>query len=100
MLHNMPCLNSVINQVVQLGNLRYYACMQAELKDQRVPVMMSVSELKKLDAWRRAEDDLPSRGEAIRRLIELGLAAKLDSAPQAQRKRKPTAGSRHQFTRS
>ena len=49
--------------------------MPEELKDQRVPVMMSVSELKKLDAWRRVNDDLPSRGEAIRRLIELGLKA-------------------------
>ena len=49
--------------------------METELKDQRVPVMMSVSEVRALDAWRRSQEDLPSRGEAIRRLIERGLKA-------------------------
>jgi hypothetical protein len=29
------------------------------------------------DARRRKQDDLPSRSEAIRRLVELGLKAKL-----------------------
>jgi len=29
-----------------------------------------------LDEWRREEEDLPSRPEAIRRLIELGLTVK------------------------
>jgi hypothetical protein len=29
--------------------------------------------LRRIDDWRRAQDDLPSRSEAIRRLIELGL---------------------------
>jgi metal-responsive CopG/Arc/MetJ family transcriptional regulator len=29
-----------------------------------------------IDAWRRKQPDLPSRSEAIRRLIELGLKAK------------------------
>jgi hypothetical protein len=28
-----------------------------------------------IDEWRRAEPDLPSRPEAIRRLVDLGLAA-------------------------
>jgi hypothetical protein len=31
---------------------------------------------KPLDDWRRRQDDLPGRPEAIRRLIELGLRAK------------------------
>lgn len=31
--------------------------------------------LDKLDDWRRAQPDLPSRGEAVRRLVELGFAA-------------------------
>jgi hypothetical protein len=47
--------------------------MPIEPKDQRIPVMMSVSEVRSVDAWRRQHEDLPSRGEAIRRLIELGL---------------------------
>jgi hypothetical protein len=29
-----------------------------------------------LDGWRRKQADLPSRAEAIRRLVELGLKAK------------------------
>lgn len=29
-----------------------------------------------LDDWRRQQQDLPSRAEAIRRLVELGLKAK------------------------
>jgi hypothetical protein len=29
-----------------------------------------------VDAWRRQQQDLPSRAEAIRRLVELGLQAK------------------------
>lgn len=31
---------------------------------------------KQLDDWRRNQDDLPGRPEAIRRLVELGLKAK------------------------
>jgi hypothetical protein len=29
---------------------------------------------KQLDDWRRKQDDLPGRPEAIRRLVELGLS--------------------------
>jgi hypothetical protein len=32
--------------------------------------------LKRVDAWRRDQPDLPNRPEAIRRLVELALAAK------------------------
>jgi hypothetical protein len=31
---------------------------------------------KRLDDWRREQEDLPGRPEAIRRLVELGLKAK------------------------
>ena len=34
---------------------------------------------KQLDDWRHKQDDLPGRPEAIRRLVELGLKAKLAS---------------------
>jgi len=33
-------------------------------------------ELSAIDDWRRTQGDLPSRSEAIRRLVELGLKAK------------------------
>jgi hypothetical protein len=47
-----------------------------EKKDQRIPVMMSSDDVDAIDAWRRKQEDLPSRGEAIRRLVELGLKVK------------------------
>jgi hypothetical protein len=39
------------------------------------PVMVRVQPdmAKQLDDWRREQDDLPGRPEAIRRLVELGL---------------------------
>ena len=46
----------------------------AELKDQRVVVMMSQSELQAIDDWMFA-NRLRSRGEAIRRLCMLAQAA-------------------------
>jgi hypothetical protein len=53
----------------------YAAIMtDTEPKDQHVPVMMSASELREINDWRRRQDELPSRSEAVRRLIALGLA--------------------------
>jgi metal-responsive CopG/Arc/MetJ family transcriptional regulator len=46
-----------------------------EPRDQRVPIMLTATELRILDDWRRHQTDLPSRSEAIRRLIEAGLKA-------------------------
>ncbi|WP_313760194.1 hypothetical protein [Rhizobium sp.] len=44
------------------------------LKDQRVPIMMSEEELKTLDDW-MFENRIRSRGEAIRRLLQMGILA-------------------------
>lgn len=41
-----------------------------------VGVRVQPEMLGKLDGWRRKQDDLPGRPEAIRRLVELGLKAK------------------------
>jgi metal-responsive CopG/Arc/MetJ family transcriptional regulator len=46
------------------------------MKDQRIPVMMASDEVAMIDEWRRKHPDLPSRSEAIRQLIQLGLKAK------------------------
>jgi hypothetical protein len=42
------------------------------------PVLVRVQPdmAKQLDDWRRKQDDLPGRPEAIRRLVEIGLKAK------------------------
>jgi len=45
-----------------------------ELKDQRVHLLMTASELKAVDDWSFAHR-IRSRGEAIRKLIALGLKA-------------------------
>jgi hypothetical protein len=46
-----------------------------------VTVRLERSSLTRLDDWRRNQPDLPTRPEAIRRLIELGLkAAKTDES--------------------
>jgi hypothetical protein len=37
---------------------------------------MAIDALQTIDDWRRKQDDLPGRPEAIRRLVELGLKAK------------------------
>jgi metal-responsive CopG/Arc/MetJ family transcriptional regulator len=50
--------------------------MGDELKILRIPVMMAATDVATIDEWRRKQADLPSRSEAIRRLVELGLKAK------------------------
>jgi hypothetical protein len=43
--------------------------------EQSTPVMVRLSpvQLKQVDEWRREQDDLPGRPEAIRRLLEVAL---------------------------
>ncbi|MGF6433483.1 hypothetical protein [Bradyrhizobium elkanii] len=43
------------------------------------PVMVRIQPemAKALDDWRRKQDDLPGRPEAIRRLVEIGLKSKV-----------------------
>lgn len=58
-----------------------------EQRSTRVHLMMSPSELRAVDEWRRAQPDLPSRAEAIRRLIDLGIAANAPKSARASLKR-------------
>jgi len=44
-----------------------------EKKDQRIPVMMAAAEVAKIDAWRAKQPGIPSRSEAIRRLVAKAL---------------------------
>jgi hypothetical protein len=45
------------------------------VESEAINVRMAVDAIKSLDAWRRQQDDLPGRPEAIRRLVEIGLEA-------------------------
>jgi uncharacterized protein len=49
--------------------------MNAEAMTERFEMRLSQSVLEKVDAWRARQDDLPSRSEAVRRLVESGLGA-------------------------
>ena len=47
----------------------------AEPKTERFELRLSSELLTRVDEWRRAQTDLPSRSEAVRRLMEIGLSA-------------------------
>ena len=49
--------------------------MDDDRLDQRLQLVTSRKWVTAVDEWRRKQPDLPSRSEAIRRLIELGLKA-------------------------
>ena len=57
---------------------------------QSTPVMvrLSAAQVRAVDEWRRVQEDLPSRPEAIRRLVELGLKASEDGHGPGVRLRK------------
>lgn len=42
----------------------------------QIGVRVDAEFIKQIDDWRKKQDDMPSRPEAIRRLVELGLKAK------------------------
>ena len=54
------------------------------IHDRPFQMRASAEFLQKVDDWRRAQPDLPSRAEAIRRLVEIALEAQ----PKAIRKAK------------
>lgn len=47
---------------------------EIEEQTERLQIRVSKSFLRVLDEWRRAQDDLPSRAEAIRRAVEIAAA--------------------------
>lgn len=40
-----------------------------------VPIRLTAEQLASVDQWRRLQPDLPSRSEAIRRLVDLALSS-------------------------
>ena len=49
--------------------------MSAQMMTERFEMRLPTSTLEEVDTWRTRQSDLPSRAEAMRRLIEAGLAA-------------------------
>jgi hypothetical protein len=60
------------------------ALARPSVDSEAVNVRMERPQLTRLDDWRRGQVEMPTRPEAIRRLIELGLeaAAREKEAPQ------------------
>lgn len=48
----------------------------SEMKTERFELRLSSELLARIDEWRRNQPDLPTRSEAIRRLVESGLIPK------------------------
>jgi hypothetical protein len=42
-------------------------------KESRLEMRVDTSWLKRIDDWRRQQDEIPSRAEALRRLTDIGL---------------------------
>ena len=51
--------------------------MKTELKSLRLQMVIAPSQVALVDEWRRRQPDLPSRSEAIRRLVDVGLMAEI-----------------------
>lgn len=52
---------------------------------ERFEMRFTADLLRQIDEWRRRQDDLPARAEAIRRLIEAGLS--LQPTPEKTRRK-------------
>ena len=50
-----------------------YMRLMTAKRDQRIPVMMSAAEVAHIDQWRAQQPGVPSRSEAIRRLVDMSL---------------------------
>jgi len=48
--------------------------MNAQAMTERFEMRLGQSVLERVDEWRSAQDDVPTRSEAVRRLMEIGLA--------------------------
>jgi hypothetical protein len=46
------------------------------IQDRPFQIRLTEDFLRSIDEWRRGEPDIPSRSEAIRRLVELGFTVK------------------------
>ena len=54
---------------------------------QSIPIMVRLSpdQVRAVDDWRQRQEDLPSRAEAIRRLVDFGIGKALGKLPRASR---------------
>ncbi len=60
----------------RINNIKKSKRGRPPVDSEAVTVRITVDALQNLDDWRRKQEDMPGRPEAIRRLVELGLKAK------------------------
>ena len=60
--------------ISKIGAVKKRPGRPATGRDPVTAIRLSEAMRRDLDTWRRKQDDLPSRSEAIRRLVEKGLA--------------------------
>jgi metal-responsive CopG/Arc/MetJ family transcriptional regulator len=63
------------------------------MKTERFEMRLDPQMVARIDAWRRRQEDLPSRAEAIRRLIEASLGGDEPSRSSARPKPRRRKGS-------
>lgn len=73
-----------IEKLCKLGHLciKLFMTDEKELKDQRIPIMMTPSEVEAIDDW-MFKNRIRSRGEAIRRLCKLSLLTERSDTTKA-----------------
>lgn len=60
----------------RINNIKNSKRGRPSVDSEAITVRMATDALQALDNWRRKQEDLPGRPEAIRRLVEIGLKAK------------------------
>lgn len=80
----------LVDQLVHVGQDRAMKDQPpTELKTQRIPIMMALSEVEAVDTWMFA-NRLRSRSDAIRKLVAMGLVADADRSSEPAKGRKRT----------
>jgi hypothetical protein len=59
-----------------INNIKKSKRGRPPVESEAVTVRIATDALQIIDDWRRKQNDLPGRPEAIRRLVEIGLKAK------------------------
>ena len=66
-----------------------YKPLMMDIKDRVFQMRASEEWLRRVDDWRRKQDELPPRAEAIRRLVDLGIkASEAEASPSTAPRRR------------